>query len=82
MNLDEEVSFRSANLGQLNILLREQLDQAHLANRQLSDDVRHLTKELQQVREELAKKKHDFKEETRVCTDLFSIETISSLIFI
>ena len=60
---------RSANLTQLNILLREQLDQAHLANRQLSDDLRQLTNELQQVREELVKKTSDLKEEERVSRD-------------
>ncbi|CAF0997556.1 unnamed protein product [Adineta ricciae] len=70
----EEEKQKSANLGQLNILLREQLDQAHLANRQLSDDVRHLTKELQQVREELAKRKHDFKEETRAFNKYYDKE--------
>ncbi len=50
----------------MNKLLREQLDQAHLANQQLSDDVRRFTTELQQVREELSKKTKDWKEEERV----------------
>ncbi|CAF4924426.1 unnamed protein product, partial [Rotaria magnacalcarata] len=46
-------------------MLREQLDQAHLANQQLMGDVRRLNNELQQVREEFVSKTRDWKEETR-----------------
>ena len=49
----------------MNGILRE-LDQAHLVNQQLTDDLRRLTGELQQVREELTKKTRDWKEEERV----------------
>jgi len=51
---------------QTNTLLREQLDQAHLANQKLTDDLRRSTSELQQVRDELTKKTLNLKEEERV----------------
>ena len=50
----------------MSTILREQLDQAHLANQQLTEDVRRLATELQQVREELTIKTRDYKEEERV----------------
>ncbi len=50
----------------MNTILREQLDQAHLANQQLTEDIRRLATELQQVREELTIKTRDYKEEERV----------------
>ena len=53
---------------ELNTVLREQLDQAHLANQKLSEDVRRLTGELQQVRDDLTKRTRDWKEEERVRT--------------
>jgi molecular chaperone GrpE (heat shock protein) len=57
---------RSSGLVQVNTILREQLDQAHLSNQKLTEDLRRLTAELQQVREELTKKTKDWKEEERV----------------
>jgi hypothetical protein len=54
----------------VNGILREQLDQAHLVNQQLTDDLRRMTTELQQVREELTKKTRDWKEEERVCPSI------------
>ena len=81
-------SFRSCNLAQVNTILREQLDQAHLANGQLTRDLRRLTNELQQVREELTQKTKDWKKEervsmkaTRLCTkhDIISIDVQSLL---
>ncbi len=65
--------FRLSNLTQVNTLLREQLDQAHLANRQLNDDLRHRTNELQQLREELTKKTIDWKEEERVSSAIICL---------
>ncbi len=59
---------RSSSLVQVNGILREQLDQAHLVNQQLTDDLRRLTNEFQKVREELTKKTRDWKEEERVCS--------------
>ena len=63
---------RSSSLVEVNSILREQLDQAHLVNQQLTDDLRRLTSELQQVREELTKKTRDWKEEERVCPSRIS----------
>ncbi len=54
----------------MNSILREQLDQAHLVNQQLTDDLRRTTNELQQVREELTKKSRNWKEEERVCPSI------------
>jgi hypothetical protein len=50
----------------LNKILREQLDQAHLANQQLTDDLRRNTTELQQLRGDLTQKTRDWQEEERV----------------
>lgn len=50
----------------MNIMLRDQLDRAHLANQQLTDDLRRTSTELQTVREDYTKKTRDWKEEERV----------------
>lgn len=57
---------RSTSVTELNTILREQIDQAHLVNQQLTDDLCRVSSELQQVREELTKKTRDWKEEERV----------------
>ncbi len=57
---------RSSNLTQVNTILRDQIDQAHLTNQKLTEDLRRLTIELQQVRDELTKKTKNWKEEERV----------------
>jgi rootletin len=60
------LSDRSTNLLQINTMLREQLDQAHLANQQLTEDLRRTTTELQQIRNDFTQKSRDWKEEERV----------------
>ncbi|CAM4772379.1 unnamed protein product [Rotaria magnacalcarata] len=70
----EEEKQKSANLTQLNVMLREQLDQAHLANQQLMGDVRRLNNEFQQVREEFVSKTRDWKEETRIFNRYYNNE--------
>ncbi|CAF4135726.1 unnamed protein product, partial [Rotaria sp. Silwood2] len=62
----EEEKHKSANLVQLNTMLREQLDQAHLTNQQLSEELRRTTTELQKLREDFTQKAHDWKQEERV----------------
>ncbi|CAF1412135.1 unnamed protein product [Rotaria sp. Silwood1] len=52
----EEEKHKSANLAQLNTILREQLDQAHLTNQQLNEDLRRTTSELQKLREDFTQK--------------------------
>ena len=47
-------------------MLREQLDQAHLANQQLTDELRRTTNELQKIRDDYTQKTRDWKEEERV----------------
>jgi hypothetical protein len=47
-------------------VLRDQLDQAHLANQQLTEDLRRTTNELRQMREDLTRKTRDWSEEERV----------------
>ncbi|CAF4860155.1 unnamed protein product, partial [Rotaria sp. Silwood1] len=64
----------SSNLAEINTILREQLDQAHLANQQLSGDLHRLTNELQQVREELTKKTRDWKQEERIFNHYYNNE--------
>lgn len=58
--------FRSANVMELNQILRQQLDQAHVINQKLSDDLKRSTHELQQVRDELSQKTREWKDEERV----------------
>jgi len=60
------LSNRSTNILQINTMLREQLDQAHLANQQLTEDLRRTTSELQQIRNDFTQKSRDWKEEERV----------------
>ena len=60
-------------------MLRDQLDQAHLANQQLTDNLRRATAELQQLREDYTQKTRDWKEEERVRL-LENIENAFSLI--
>lgn len=47
-------------------MLRDQLDQAHLTNQQLSDDLRRTTTELQKIREDYTQRARDWKDEERV----------------
>ncbi|CAF3522757.1 unnamed protein product [Rotaria sp. Silwood1] len=70
----EEEKKKSSNLAEINTILREQLDQAHLANQQLSGDLHRLTNELQQVREELTKKTRDWKQEERIFNHYYNNE--------
>ncbi|CAF3848033.1 unnamed protein product [Rotaria sordida] len=70
----EEEKQKLSNLSQVNIMLREQLDQAHLVNQQLSGDLRRLTNELQQVREDLTKKTRNWKEEERMFNQYYNNE--------
>ncbi len=60
------LSNRSTNILQINTMLREQLDQAHLANQQLTEDLHRATTELQQIRNDFTQKSRDWKEEERV----------------
>lgn len=48
-------------------MLRDQLDQAHLTNQQLTDDLRRNTTELQKLREDFTQKTRDWQQEERVC---------------
>ncbi len=57
---------RPENIVQLNTILRQQLDQAHLANQQLSEDLRRTSNELKQLRDDYTQKIRDWKEEERV----------------
>lgn len=50
----------------MNSILREQIDQAHLVNQQLTNDLCRVSSELQQVRDEFTQKTKDWKEEERV----------------
>jgi hypothetical protein len=63
---DSLLCIRCSSLVQVNTILREQLDQAHLVNQQLTEDLRRITHEFQQVRDDLSKKTRDWKEEERV----------------
>ncbi|CAF1180879.1 unnamed protein product [Adineta ricciae] len=73
MTLESEKQ-KSINLTQLNTVLRDQIDQAHLANQQLSEELRRVTVELNQVRDEYTQKTRDWKEEERVFNQYYNKE--------
>ncbi|CAF0875908.1 unnamed protein product [Adineta steineri] len=65
---------KTNNLVQLNTVLRDQIDQAHLANQQLTEDLRRTTAELKQIRDEFNQKSRDWKEEERVFNQYYNKE--------
>ncbi|CAF3320875.1 unnamed protein product [Rotaria socialis] len=73
VSLDEEKQ-KSANFAQLNKMLRDQLDQAHLTNQQLTDDLRRNTNELQKLREEFTQKTRDWQQEERILNQFYNKE--------
>lgn len=58
--------FRSSSLSAVNAMLREQLEQAGLANEALSRDIRRLTADWTKAREELEQKESDWRREEEV----------------
>lgn len=58
--------FRSSSLSAVNAMLREQLEQAGLANEALSQDIRRLTADWTKAREELDQKESDWRREEEV----------------
>lgn len=58
--------FRSSSLSAVNAMLREQLEQAGLANEALSHDIRRLTADWTKAREELEQKESDWRREEEV----------------
>ncbi|CAF4083580.1 unnamed protein product [Rotaria magnacalcarata] len=73
VSLDEEKQ-KSANFAQLNKMLRGQLDQAHLTNQQLTDDLRRNTIELQKLREDFTQKARDWQQEERILNQFYNKE--------
>lgn len=57
---------RSSSLSAVNAMLREQLEQAGLANEALSQDIRRLTVDWTKAREELEQKESDWRREEEV----------------
>lgn len=60
------LSLRSSSLSAVNAMLREQLEQAGLANEALSQDIRRLTADWTKAREELEQKESDWRREEEV----------------
>lgn len=58
--------FRSSSLSAVNAMLREQLEQASLANEALSQDIRRLSADWTKAREELEQKESDWRREEEV----------------
>lgn len=57
---------RSSSLSAVNAMLREQLEQAGVANEALSQDIRRLTADWAKAREELEQKESDWRREAEV----------------
>uniref|UniRef100_A0AAY4B2Q4 Rootletin-like coiled-coil domain-containing protein n=1 Tax=Denticeps clupeoides TaxID=299321 RepID=A0AAY4B2Q4_9TELE len=64
----EEERQRSSGLSAVNAMLREQLEQAGLANQALSQDIRRLTVDWTKAREELEQREADWRKEEEVRT--------------
>ena len=60
----------------MNEILRDQLDQAHVINQKLSDDLKRSTNELQQVRDEFNQRSREWKEEERVSRSTHRLDQI------
>uniref|UniRef100_A0A3Q3N396 Ciliary rootlet coiled-coil, rootletin n=1 Tax=Labrus bergylta TaxID=56723 RepID=A0A3Q3N396_9LABR len=70
----EEEQQRSSSLSAVNAMLREQLEQAGLANEALSQDIRRLTADWTRAREELEQKESDWRREEESFHSYFSRE--------
>uniref|UniRef100_A0A3B5L3L3 Rootletin-like coiled-coil domain-containing protein n=1 Tax=Xiphophorus couchianus TaxID=32473 RepID=A0A3B5L3L3_9TELE len=70
----EEEQQRSSSLSAVNAMLREQLEQAGLANEALSQDIRRLTVDWTKAREELEQKESDWRREEESFHSYFSSE--------
>ncbi|KAJ4919581.1 hypothetical protein JOQ06_027663, partial [Pogonophryne albipinna] len=70
----EEEQQRSSSLSAVNAMLREQLEQAGLANEALSHDIRRLTADWTKAREELDQKESDWRREEESFHSYFSTE--------
>ncbi|KAG7251989.1 hypothetical protein CRUP_000017 [Coryphaenoides rupestris] len=70
----EEEHQRSSSLSAVNAMLREQLEQAGLANEALSQDIRRLTADWTKAREELELKESDWRREEESFHSYFSSE--------
>lgn len=60
------LTVRSASLAQVNAMLREQLEQANMANQALSEDIRKLTMDWTKAREELQQRETEWRREEEV----------------
>lgn len=69
---------RSSSLSAVNAMLREQLEQAGLANEALSQDIRRLTADWTKAREELEQKESDWRREEEVRADAVHMGKIKS----
>uniref|UniRef100_A0A8C7KRB4 Rootletin-like n=1 Tax=Oncorhynchus kisutch TaxID=8019 RepID=A0A8C7KRB4_ONCKI len=70
----EEEQQRSSSLSAVNAMLREQLEQAGLANEALSQDIRRLTADWSKSREELEQRESDWRREEESFHSYFSSE--------
>ncbi|XP_016381838.1 rootletin-like [Sinocyclocheilus rhinocerous] len=70
----EEEQQRSSGLSAVNAMLREQLEQAGLANEALSQDIRRLTADWTKAREELEQRESDWRREEESFHSYFSSE--------
>lgn len=59
---------RSSSLVQVNSMLREQLEQANVANAALSEDIRKLTADWARARDELEQREAEWRREEEVGT--------------
>uniref|UniRef100_A0A4W4HEL0 Rootletin-like coiled-coil domain-containing protein n=1 Tax=Electrophorus electricus TaxID=8005 RepID=A0A4W4HEL0_ELEEL len=70
----EEEQQRSSSLSAVNAMLREQLEQAGIANEALSQDIRRLTADWTKAREELEQRESDWRREEESFHQYFSSE--------
>lgn len=63
------LTYRSSSLAQVNMTLREQMDQLKLSNDNLTEDMRHLTSELHRAHENLEQQESEWRKEKEVISD-------------
>jgi len=69
------------NLNHINLTLREQLDQATIANQKLSQEIQKVNHEWIRLREQLETREREWREEENVCEQYIEFIKIISFLF-
>lgn len=67
----EEEQQKNLNLNHINLTLREQLDQATIANQKLSQEIQKVNHEWIRLREQFEQREREWREEENVISNVF-----------